>query len=86
MKREGETHKGDKLIYERSQSFTRMLLEHKLSTICKSLGIRYWGKTVNKADMVSRHVIINSTINQIIISMPRVLVCEVQDKYRMNAV
>lgn len=36
--------------------------------------------------MVSRHVIINSTINQIIISMPRVLVCEVQDKYKMNAV
>lgn len=36
--------------------------------------------------MVCSHVIINSIINQIIISMARVLVCKVEDKYRMNAV
>lgn len=51
---------GDKLIYDmRSQPFTRMLLEHKMPTMCKSLGDR----AVNKADMVSRYEILTTQSN-----------------------
>ena len=49
MKGEGEMNGGDKLIYDkRSWPFTRMLLEHKMPTMYKSLG----GNAVNKADIV----------------------------------
>ena len=57
MKGEEEMSGGDKLIYNRrSQPFTRMLLEHKMPTMCKPLGDR----AVNKADMVSRYEILTA--------------------------
>lgn len=42
-------------------------------------------RTVDKADRVPRKEIIN-TINQIIISMLRIVVCEMQEESRVGAV
>lgn len=54
VKGEGEMNGGDKLIYDkRSRPFTRMVLEHKMPTMCKPLG----GRAVNKADIVFRYEI-----------------------------
>ena len=39
----GKKNGKDKLLFDgRSQPFTRMLLEHRMSTMCKSLGAGHW--------------------------------------------
>lgn len=44
-------NRGDKLIYERRLPFTRMLVEYKMPTMCKSLGTRQGTRQIWFLDM-----------------------------------